>query len=222
MGVHNCGHYEDAGVRCPGNVHLPIKNYGYLSCKYMPANKMKVCIHWLSFLWYCNTVSDIGDVCNTGDIRLVGGSDQYEGRVEICINDQWGTVCDDSWGVADATVVCNQLGNPFSGRVRQHMILWCRICSQLSLPCVLGAIAYSSAYFGQGTGQIYMDDVACSGTESSLYFCPSLPLGNNNCGHYEDAGVKCIGTSIVHIHHLLQILHGFKFRECMHFLPLTR
>ena len=50
--------------------------------------------------------------CATGQLRLAGGNIANEGRVEICMDNLWGTVCDDSWGSDDATVVCRQLGYP--------------------------------------------------------------------------------------------------------------
>ena len=48
--------------------------------------------------------------CQDGEIRLRGGTNQFEGRVEICFNRVWGTVCDDFWGTVDAAVACRQLG----------------------------------------------------------------------------------------------------------------
>ena len=63
-------------------------------------------------------------VCNDGDIRLVGGTLEEEGRVEVCMNEDWGTVCDDSFTTVDAIVVCVQLGySRYSELYIFHVIL---------------------------------------------------------------------------------------------------
>ena len=55
--------------------------------------------------------------CYEGVVRLVGGMNKTQGRVEICLGGLWGTVYDDSWTYQDAQVVCKQLGYPYSGTV---------------------------------------------------------------------------------------------------------
>ena len=59
-----------------------------------------------------------------------------------------------------------------------------------------GAIAYSEARFGQGSLPILLDDVMCTGNESTLLSCSHRGIGRHNCGHSEDAGVRCPGESI--------------------------
>ncbi|XP_052557768.1 antigen WC1.1-like, partial [Tympanuchus pallidicinctus] len=110
--------------------------------------------------------------CSDKDkLRVVGGEDACSGRVEIWNQGSWGTICDDSWDVADANVVCRQLG------------------------CGSAASALSEAAFGEGTGPIWLEKVHCKGTELSLWDCPSKPLLGKNCDHKEDAAVDCSGVT---------------------------
>lgn len=103
-----------------------------------------------------------------GDLRLVGGATYQEGRVEIYYNGEWGTVCDDSWDQEDAIVVCRQL----------------RFGTD--------ATAVSGGRgFPEGEGQIWLDDVQCTGWEDRLDHCLTRGWGVNDCNHGEDAGVRC-------------------------------
>ena len=115
-----------------------------------------------------NLNADLPHCTSPGSIRLVAGTNKYEGRVEICTKGlSWSTVCDDFWGFFDAQVVCRQLG--YSEKV----------------------IALSNAYFGQGIAPILLDNVHCNGSEASLLDCKHL--NQSNCAHNSDAGVRCQG-----------------------------
>ena len=138
--------------------------------------------------------------CTNGDIRLQGGQNSLEGRVEICHN-QWGTVCDNLWSDGDANVVCRQLGfAPIGSRDSLRILCYVTDDSYLKYSSVesllsialTGAVAFSNALFGQGSGPIFLDNVLCSGTESCLVDCGHNGIGNQNCVHPEDASVRCL------------------------------
>ena len=90
------------------------------------------------------------------------------GRVEIFYKKKWGTICDDYWDMNDAHVVCRELGY---------------------LSAVRALRGYSVP---DGTGQIWLDNIRCSGNEQNLSSCSHNGWGKHNCGHYDDAGVECL------------------------------
>lgn len=67
------------------------------------------------------------------------------------------------------------------------------VCREVGCGSALSAPI--EATFGQGEGQIWIDDVTCVGTEASLSLCQVTAWGSHNCGHREDAGVECLGKS---------------------------
>ena len=155
----------------------------YCVFQFVPDFKIYNCIIDFSkiIIVSCYCVLCVGAV----SVRLVGGSSYDEGRVEVYYNGEWGTVCDNGWDNTDAGVVCRQLGFGSSGT------------------------AYSSAFFGQGSGPIWLDNVACTGFETILARCGHLGVNTTrNCSHNEDVGVRCFGEqgTVTYVFLLLLIL----------------
>ena len=105
-------------------------------------------------------------------VRLVNGGKSF-GRVEVYYSGQWGTVCDNDWDINDANVVCRQLG------------------------FFRASEAPRRAKYGQGSGRIWMNRVACQGDETSLQQCPRRRWGTSDCSHRQDASVECAGVRLV-------------------------
>ena len=92
-----------------------------------------------------------------------------EGRVEIYHQGNWGTVCTDSWDIKDANVTCRMLGYSSAKKAYQKFV--------------------------EGTGDIMLDDVDCTGTEYFIVDCKHNGYKKHNCDHSKDVGVICAGMN---------------------------
>ena len=112
-------------------------------------------------------------------VRLAGGGNPFEGRVEVFHNGSWGTVCDNRWTLREANVVCRQLG--LDG----------------------ASSAVEGGVFGEGSGKIWMDQVECFGNERRLSDCSYPGWEIHDCSHFEDAGVICMQGNKNMLHTIL-------------------
>uniref|UniRef100_A0A1X7SJW9 SRCR domain-containing protein n=1 Tax=Amphimedon queenslandica TaxID=400682 RepID=A0A1X7SJW9_AMPQE len=144
-----------------------------IDARYWNYNNAKVVCRQLGYYdtWsVAITDTNWSGICDKeGSLRLSDGADSREGRIEICLNGYWGTVCSTGWDERDALVACTQAGH--------H---------------TLRAIPVTNGYFGRGTGPVHMTRVDCIGNEESLTQCPYVNgIGATNCYHAKDVGVMC-------------------------------
>ena len=108
-------------------------------------------------------------MCSDWDLRLVNGSVLKEGRVEVCFNNTYGSICHDHWSGEDAQVVCRHLGYNSEN-----------------------SSALTHSFYGAASGPIHLTNVQCDGNEDTLQQC-SHNQDAEECVHDEDAGVSCTG-----------------------------
>ncbi|XP_049339180.1 deleted in malignant brain tumors 1 protein-like isoform X5 [Astyanax mexicanus] len=121
----------------------------------------------------CSHNKDVGLRCSGHtQARLMNGSDSCSGRVELQYLSEWGTVCDVSWDMRAASVLCAQL------------------------KCGSSVAVLGSDWFGEGSGRIWSDVFDCQGNETHLLKCPISSWSRTACSHEQDAGVICSGSSL--------------------------
>ena len=128
-------------------------------------------------------------------MRLVGGLTAAEGRVEVNYGGMWGTVCSDSyWGLNDAMVVCRMLGH--------------------------SSVLAAHVKYGHGSGNVWMSNLACAGSEQNISECLHPGWGETSCSHSQDAGVTCGGeffTQSIKGHLLLVLIQRWCWSHCDNF-----
>jgi hypothetical protein len=165
----HCSHDDDAGVHCQPKIRLvggATPNEGRVEVK----NNACMCAHG------CLSASPAPACLLAPAIvnhpKMVS---LFHYDMQVLVDGEWGTVCDDDWDAGDAAVACRQLGFPADG-----------------------AQALTLAFFGGNDAiRINMASVGCMGAEASLHDCAFVTWQNHRtwdrCAHWEDAGVRCKG-----------------------------
>uniref|UniRef100_A0A3B4E1P5 SRCR domain-containing protein n=1 Tax=Pygocentrus nattereri TaxID=42514 RepID=A0A3B4E1P5_PYGNA len=187
-----CSHKQDAGVVCSVRLSGGMECEGEVEVYFRQDWRRVLLDSWsesvasvvcrqlgcgsvLNFFSSSTSSPEHSHMCNAtavmcvshSSIRLVGSGGDCAGRLEVFHSGSWGTVCGDLWDIEDAQVVCRQL------------------------QCGVALSALVPAWFGPGTGPIWLNEVECEGNETSLWNCTFQLSGEDEWGHEEDVGVMC-------------------------------
>ena len=132
------------------------------------------------------------ELCLDGTIRTVGGPSELIGRVEVCVNTTWGTICGDNWSDTNALVFCRQLGHSPYGIISEKII-----SSLLNIFYInwVGAIAGKGGFPVSDQRMSHMENVSCTGSEKSLLQC-SYSTVSSPCSPDNVAGIICQGMEV--------------------------
>ncbi|KAL8597993.1 hypothetical protein ACOMHN_011418 [Nucella lapillus] len=178
------------GLAVPGAKYLPSRSQSawlsQVTCKGNDSSLLECgsqgfkALRFPSYAWYMCfyrngplSVQCYQDKVAITKVRLVNGDSDKSGRVEVFLAgpNQWGTVCDNNWNDVSATVVCNQLGFATGKAVMR-------------------------AGFGEGKGEVWLNNVGCRGNEARIQDCGFDNFNAHTCLHKQDAGAICFGVYV--------------------------
>ena len=177
---HNCAHSEDVGITCQGLHEKIFCSIGHVFIL-LQLGALKGLFDWQTaprtwrVVWRCATV-EVGALSVT--IALV-----HLMQMSLA-------------GSSAFLTLVSELR--FFLEARAHACMQLCESSIKSHGCFIGATFSCCAAYGQGTGDIILDDLVCTGTETSLFECGNAGIGTHNCAHSEDIGILCEGTLVVH------------------------
>ncbi|XP_071504919.1 scavenger receptor cysteine-rich domain-containing group B protein-like [Diadema antillarum] len=164
--VKGCIHYYDAGLHFNESQNLPslwrIRNQKQTPClsDCFGSDKFPIFVEDVAL----SSAHPEERMYDTGDVRLTDGPTSRDGRLEIYHNNEWGTVCNTTWGPEEAEVTCRQLGND----------------------------GVNNVYYSPtpGNGSVHLSRVDCTGSETELLDC-NVTFSDDSYTPCADVGVDC-------------------------------
>ena len=129
-------------------------------------------------------------MCTEDTVRLVNGSTEQEGRIEVCVNGVWGSICDQGWDTDDGDVVCQQLGYTRQGPIiinpNYYYYYYCLYQTEPTI--------FNNSYYGDGNYPIVYSNINCRGWENAITDCNKDNYLEYTCPSGHVAGLRCNGV----------------------------